>query len=79
MEAQTSPHRECGCVASFQGAHYGPERPFTINRIGFSYSAKSARRAPTEATQSGSTKTLLLIGFGFEASPQPEHAERVMV
>ena len=37
------------------------------------------RRALTEATQYESTKTLLLVGFGFEASPQPEEKGRVMV
>ena len=39
----------------------------------------SERRALTEATDDESTKTLLLIGFGFEASPAPERKGRVMV
>ena len=37
------------------------------------------RKALTEATQYESTKILLLIGFGFEASPQPEQKGRVLV
>ena len=53
------------CIAVF-----GPDE--TVN--GF-----AERRALTEATQYESTKTLLLIGFGFEASPQPEKKGRVMV
>ncbi len=53
------------CIAVF-----GPDE--TVN--GF-----AERRALTEATQYESTKTLLLIGFGFEASPQPEQKGRVMV
>ena len=39
----------------------------------------SERRALTEATEYESTKTLLLIGFGFEASPAPERKGLVMV
>ena len=53
------------CIAVF-----GPDE--TVNRF-------AERRALTEATQYESTKTLLLIGFGFEASPQPEQKGRVMV
>ena len=53
------------CIAVF-----GPDE--TVN--GF-----AERRALTEAAQYESTKTLLLIGFGFEASPQPEQKGRVMV
>lgn len=53
------------CVAVF-----GPDE--TVN--GF-----SERRALTEATEYESTKTLLLIGFGFEASPAPERKGRIMV
>ena len=53
------------CIAVF-----GPDE--TVN--GF-----AERRALTEATEYESTKTLLLIGFGFEASPQPEQKGRVMV
>ena len=53
------------CIAVF-----GPDE--TVN--GF-----SERRALTEATEYESTKTLLLIGFGFEASPAPERKGRVMV
>ena len=53
------------CIAVF-----GPDE--TVN--GF-----AERRALTEATQYESTKVLLLIGFGFEASPQPEQKGRVMV
>ena len=49
---------------------FGPDE--TVN--GF-----AERRALTEATQYESTKTLLLVGFGFEASPQPEQKGRVMV
>ena len=37
-EAPTSPHPESGCVASLRGVHFGPERAFTINRIGCSQS-----------------------------------------
>ena len=45
----------------------------------FSGGRSAERRALTEATEYESTKTLLLIGFGFEASPRPEQKGRVMV
>ncbi len=53
------------CIAVF-----GPDE--TVN--GF-----AERRALTEATEYESTKTLLLIGFGFEASAQAEQKGRAMV
>ena len=53
------------CIAVF-----GPDE--TVNRF-------SERRALTEATQYETTKTMLLVGFGFEANPRTEEVGRVVV
>ena len=53
------------CIAIF-----GPDE--TVNRF-------AERRALSEATRYETTRTLLLVGFGFEANPQPAQQGRVVV